>query len=113
MPFIVEVAIVAVAALVVIYFAKAIWDPEERARRAEEETSAYARREQPSSRATRSPREAPGHWDPTKRPSEQPSWVGPNEPAPPSTSAGWYQDPWGTGRRYWNGDNWTPEVSTQ
>ncbi len=31
----------------------------------------------------------------------------PTQPAPPSSAEGWYKDPWGTGRRYWNGHYWT------
>lgn len=27
--------------------------------------------------------------------------------APPSAAPGWYQDPWGTGMRWWDGQQWT------
>jgi hypothetical protein len=35
--------------------------------------------------------------------------TGPRTPAPPSPAPGWYEDPWGVGRRYWNGTNWTAD----
>lgn len=36
---------------------------------------------------------------------------GPTEPHPPSMHPGWYEDPWGPGRRYWNGVSWTPHTA--
>ena len=36
---------------------------------------------------------------------------GPTEPHPPSLHPGWYQDPWGPGRRYWNGVSWTAHTA--
>lgn len=36
---------------------------------------------------------------------------GPTTPPPPSPNPGWYRDPWGTGRRYWNGASWTRDTA--
>jgi hypothetical protein len=35
----------------------------------------------------------------------------PTQPPPPSTNAGWYKDPFGTGRRYWDGSCWTENTA--
>jgi hypothetical protein len=35
----------------------------------------------------------------------------PTNPPPPSRNAGWYQDPFGTGRRYWDGSAWTEHTA--
>jgi hypothetical protein len=39
------------------------------------------------------------------------SQVGPSQPRPVNGDPGWYQDPWGVGKRRWNGSNWTSETS--
>lgn len=44
-------------------------------------------------------------------PSTSSDQLGPTEPPPPSKSAGWYQDPWGIGKRWWDGERWTTNVS--
>jgi len=35
----------------------------------------------------------------------------PTHPFPPSKNAGWYLDPFGTGRRYWDGSAWTEHTA--
>jgi hypothetical protein len=40
-----------------------------------------------------------------------PSNDGPTEPRPPSTTPGWYGDPWGVGKRWWDGSRWTRQTS--
>ena len=40
-----------------------------------------------------------------------PPGVRPTQPPPPSMNAGWYKDPFGTGRRYWDGSVWTEHTA--
>ena len=37
--------------------------------------------------------------------------AGPTQPPPPSKNAGWYKDPFGTGKRYWDGSVWTEHTA--
>lgn len=36
---------------------------------------------------------------------------GVTEPPPSSRTPGWYKDPWGIGKRWWDGDRWTSQWS--
>lgn len=53
-------------------------------------------------------RQAPGHYNPMQSPLRS---AGPTESRPPSRSPGWYKDPWGVGRRYWNGTSWPGDTA--
>ncbi len=44
------------------------------------------------------------------RPNSYPA-EGPTQPPPPSSNAGWYKDPWGVGKRWWNGRFWTDQTA--
>ena len=35
----------------------------------------------------------------------------PTQPPPPSRNADWYRDPFGTGKRYWDGSAWTEHTA--
>ena len=35
----------------------------------------------------------------------------PTQPPPPSRNADWYKDPFGTGKRYWDGNAWTEHTA--
>jgi hypothetical protein len=51
------------------------------------------------------PGSKPGPWIAPKPP------AGPTEPKPYSTTPGWYPNPWGMGKRWWDGAHWTRETS--
>jgi hypothetical protein len=48
---------------------------------------------------------------PNQPSSRTPPKTRPTSPPPPSLNAGWYKDPFGTGRRYWDGGAWTEQTA--